>query len=113
GRVGGRREEGADFGNTEQGWFFGFKLHPLRHLDGRGIHFLRTPGHLDDRLPAPDLWRAAEGGIPRGDLGDRGKKFQDLLIEEAEMLLLTRADATDHKKLLSQIRPQIETTFSP
>src|SRR6266511_4110878 len=36
----------------------------------------------------------------------------DLLIEEADMLMLTRADATDRKKLLSQIRQQVETTFS-
>ena len=28
------------------------------------------------------------------------------------MLMLTRADATDRKKLLSQIRQQVETTFS-
>src|SRR6266540_4206716 len=59
-----------------------------------------------------DLLIAADGGITIGDLGYRGKKFQDLLIEEAEMLMLTRADATDRKKLLSQIRQQIETTFS-
>jgi hypothetical protein len=36
-----------------------------------------------------------------GDLGYRGKKFQDMLIEEVDMLMLTRADATDRKKLLS------------
>jgi hypothetical protein len=35
-----------------------------------------------------------------------------MLIEEFDMLMLTRADATDRKKLLSQIRQQVETTFS-
>jgi hypothetical protein len=35
-----------------------------------------------------------------------------MLIEEVDMLMLTRADATDRKKLLSQIRQQVETTFS-
>ena len=60
---------------------------------------------------SPDLLMATDSGITIGDLGYRGKKFQDLLIEEVEMLMLTRADATDRKKLLSQIQ-QIETTFS-
>jgi hypothetical protein len=67
---------------------------------------------MDDRVPAPNLLMAADGGITIGDLGYRGKKFQDLLIEEADMLMLTRADARGRKKLLSQIRQQIETTFS-
>jgi len=42
------------------------------------------------------------------------KESQDLLIEEAEMLMLTRADAKERKKplSLSQIRQQIKTTFS-
>jgi len=35
-----------------------------------------------------------------------------LLAEEAEMLLLTRADAPQHKFLLSQVRQAVETTFS-
>jgi hypothetical protein len=71
-----------------------------------------TPANLDDRVPAPNLLMAAGGGITIGDLGHCGKKFQDLLIEEAQMLMLTRADATERKKLLSQIRQQIETTAS-
>jgi hypothetical protein len=71
---------------------------------------------MEDRVPAPDLLMAADGGITIGDLGYRGKESQDLLIEEieeAEMLMLTRADATERKKLLSlsQIPQQIETTF--
>ena len=106
------REDGAHFGKTKKGWFFGFKLHTLRHVAGRVVNLILTPANMDDRVPAPDLLMATDSGITIGDLGYRGKKFQDLLIEEVDMLMLTRADATDRKKLLSQIRQQIETTFS-
>jgi transposase len=112
GRVRLMREDGAYFGKTKKGWFFGFKLHTLRHIGGRVVNLILTPANLDDRVPAPALLMATDGGITIGDLGYRGKEFQDLLIEEAEMLMLTRADATERKKLLSQIRQQIETTFS-
>ena len=106
------REDGAHFGKTNKGWFFGFKLHVLRQVAGRVVNLILTPANMDDRVPAPDLLMATDGGITIGDLGYRGKEFQDLLIEEADMLMLTRADATDRKKLLSQIRQQVETTFS-
>jgi len=112
GRVRLMREDGAYFGKTKKGWFFGFKLHALRHINGRVINLILTPANLDDRVPAPDLLLAVDGGVTIGDLGYRGKEFQNLLIEEAEMLMLTRADATERKKLLSQVRQQIETTFS-
>jgi hypothetical protein len=85
GRVRLMREDGAYFGKTKKGWFFGFKLHTLRHIDGRVVNLILTPANLDDRVPAPDLLMAADGGITVGDLGYCGKKFQDLLIEEAEM----------------------------
>jgi transposase len=112
GRVRLMREDGARFGKTKKGWFFGFKLHALQHVAGRVVNLILTPANIDDRVPAPDLLMATDGGITIGDLGYRGKKFQDMLIEEVDMLMLTRADATDRKKLLSQIRQQVETTFS-
>ena len=52
GRVRLLREEGAYWGKTSQGWFFGFKLHVLRHIDGRMVNLVLTPGHWDDRAPA-------------------------------------------------------------
>ena len=78
GRVRLMREDGAYFGKTKKGWFFGFKLHTLRHVDGRVVNLILTPANLDDRVPAPDLLMAADGGITIGDLGYRGKEFQDL-----------------------------------
>lgn len=106
------REDGAHFGKTKKGWFFGFKLHVLRHISGRIVNIVLTPANWDDRDPALSLVLRADGGITLGDLGYRGEKPATLLAEEAEMLLLTRQDAPQHKFLLSQVRQAIETSFS-
>ena len=82
------REDGAHFGKTKKGWFFGFKLHTLRHVAGRVVNLILTPANMDDRVPSlPDLLMATDSGIPTKDrhLGYRGKKFQDLLIEEVDV----------------------------
>ena len=42
-RVRRLREEGAWFGKTSQGWFFGFKRHVLPHMDGRMVNLVLTP----------------------------------------------------------------------
>ena len=112
GRVRLLRDEGAYFGKTKKGWFFGFKLHALRPASGRVVILILTPGDWDDRDPALALLMAASDGLTIGDLGYRGKEFQDLILDELGILLLTRADTPDHKKLLSQVRQRIETTFS-
>lgn len=112
GRVRLLRDEGAYFGKTKKGWFFGFKLRALSHASGRVVNLILTPGNWDDRDPALALLMAVNDGLIIGDLGYRGKDFQDLILDETGILLLTRADTPDHKKLLSQVRQQIETTFS-
>ena len=106
------RDEGAYFGKTKKGWFFGFKLHAVLHASGRVVNLILTPGDWDDRDPALALLMAVNDGLIIGDLGYRGKDFQDLILDETGILPLTRADTSDHKKLLSQVRQQIETTFS-
>src|SRR3954471_18962137 len=106
------REEGAWFGKTSQGWFFGFKLHVLRHIDGRIVNLVLTPGHWDDRAPALALLEGVEGGVTLGDLGYRGKQRAAEWAAEAGMLVLTRADAPEKKCLLAQVRQGIETSFS-
>jgi Transposase DDE domain len=106
------REEGAWFGKTSQGWFFGFKLPVLRHMDGRMVNLVLTPGHWDDRTPVLALLEGVEGGVTLGDLGDRGKQRAEEWAEEMGMLVLTRADAPQKKYLLAQVRQGIETTFS-
>jgi len=112
GRVRLLRDEGAYFGKTSKGWFFGFKLHVLRHISGRVLNLILTPGNGDDREPALALVQSVDGGVMIGDLGYRGAEYAARLAEEAEMLLITRDQVPTHKFLLSQVRQGIETTFS-
>jgi transposase len=112
GRVRLLRDEGAYFGKSSKGWFFGFKLHLLRHIDGRVLNIILTPGNCDDRIPVLALVQAVDGGVTLGDLGYRGPECAAALAEEAEMLLITRDRAPAHRFVLSQVRQQVETTFS-
>lgn len=112
GRVRLLREDGARFGKTSKGWFFGFKLHALCHISGRVMNLLLTSANCDDREPAPALTDGVDGGVVIGDLGYRGPDCAAALADEAELLLLTRADAPNHKFLLSQVRQGVETMFS-
>lgn len=112
GRVRLLRDEGAYFGKTSKGWFFGFKLHLLRHIDGRVLNIVLTPGNWDDREPALALVQSVDGGITIGDLGYRGPECRGAVAAEAQMLLITRDQAPTHKFVLSQVRQRVETTFS-
>ncbi|MCI0420808.1 MAG: transposase, partial [Acidobacteria bacterium] len=89
----------------------GFKLHLLRHIDGRILNVILTPGNWDDREVALALGVNVDEGVILADLGYRGDAAQDLLLEEARMLLITKADAWDKRALLSTLRQGIETTF--
>jgi hypothetical protein len=111
GRVRLMREDGARFGKSSKGWFFGFKLHAVRHIAGRVMNIILTPANWDDRDPALALQEGTDGGVSIGDLGYRDPDCAGSL-EEVEMLLITRADAPDHKFLLSQVRQGVETMFS-
>ena len=112
GRVRLLREEGAYFGKSSKGWFFGFKLHVLRNIDGSIVDAILTPGNWNDRDPVLALTIAIDGGVLLGDLGYRGPETSDLLAEEADLLLITRADAPEKRELISSVRQQIETLFS-
>jgi Transposase DDE domain len=112
GRVRLLREDGAYWGKTSKGWFCGFKLHVLRHSDGRMVNLILTPGNGDDRAPVWALLDGVEGGVTLGDLGDRGQQRAPEWAEEAGLLVLTRADAPEQKCLLAQVRQAIETSFS-
>jgi hypothetical protein len=109
GRVRLLRDEGAYFGKTSKGGFFGFKLHLLRHIQGRVLNLILTPGNWDDRDPALALMQTVDGGVTLGDLGYRGPECATTLAEDAAMLLITRDRAPEHKFVLSQVRQGIET----
>jgi len=112
GRVRLLRDEGAYFGKTSKRWFFGFKLHLLRHVHGRVLNVLLTPGNGDDRTAALALVQGVDGGITLGDSGYQGDACATELAEAADLLLITRDRAPAHRFVLSQVRQQIETTFS-
>ena len=112
GRVRLLREEGAYFGKTKKGWFFGFKLHAVADDEGRLVGAILTPGNVDDRAPTPALALGLDGGVCLGDLGYRSQALQDELLEETDLLLLTPASATTQRALLSSLRERVETTFS-
>lgn len=112
GRVRLLRDEGAYFGKSSKGWFFGFKLHLLRHVAGRVLNVILTPGNWDDRAPALALVQAVDGGVTLGDLGYRGPECAADLAADADMLLITRDQAPAHRFVLSQVRQRVETTFS-
>src|SRR3982751_1983181 len=112
GRVRLLREDGAYWGKTSKGWFLGFKLHLLRHIDGRMVNLVLTPGHWDDRAPVLTLLDGVDGGITLGDLGYRGKQRVEEWAEEAEVRVRTGADAPEQKFLLTQVRQAVETSLS-
>ena len=74
GRVRLLREDGARFGKSPKGWFFGFKLHALRHVTGRFLNIVILPASCDDRDPLLTLAEGGDGGIVLGDLGYRGRQ---------------------------------------
>ena len=112
GRVRLLRDEGAYFGKSSAGWFFGFKLHVLRDIKGCIIDAILTAGNIDDRVAAPELAESVDGGVVLGDLGYRGPQLAELMAEENEMLLIRRCDVPEKRELHSSVRQAIETLFS-
>lgn len=115
GRVRLLREDGAYFGNSSKGWFFGFKLHVLSTRSGQIIGAILTAGNVDDRDGARLLLDYLEAeGICVADLGYRGEKFQSEIYENNGVLFITRADIKDEelKKIHSLVRERVETIFS-
>jgi transposase len=114
GRARSMRQDGAWFGKTKKGWFFGFKSHAVVTRDGLVLGTILTPGNVNDRDPAPALTEVMAGGVGLADLGYRGGALQTQLWEDGEVLLPTPADANtgQAKALISSLRERIETTFS-
>lgn len=115
GRVRLLREDGASFGKSSTGWFFGFKAHVLVHASGVILAVILTPGHWADVEVALALSLSVAGGIGLADLAYQGAKRAQALVEEAQLLLLTPASVakeTKERALISSIRERIETTFS-
>lgn len=106
------REDGAYWGKTAKGWFFGFKMHVVFNIDGHAVSAALTPGSLHDQDLAVALGLSTDGGIMLGDLAYKGQAVCRDLADEADLLMITRKHAPDHKALISSIRQRIETFLS-
>ena len=69
-------------------------------ISGRRVNVILTPGNRDDRAPVLALLDGVAGEVTLGNPGYRGKQR----AEEADMLVLTRADAPERKYLSAQVR---------
>lgn len=112
GRVRLLREDGAYFGKSSIGWFFGFKLHTIIDMDGRILQALLLPANIQDRHAAEALAEIVDGGIGIGDRGYLGADFKDEVAEATDLLIVTPKDAGQRRALISTIREKVETVFS-
>ena len=76
------------------------------------MYFVLTPGNWDDRAPGLVVLDGIDGDLTLGALGYHSKQRAEECAEEADMLVLTRADAPEEKYLLAQVRQAIETSLS-
>ena len=114
GRVRLLREEGAYFGKSTTGWYFGFKLHTLVHQGtGAVLCAFLTPANQPDRDLAPALAQAVDGGILLADRAYQTAELEQWLAEEADLTLVTPKNCGEsHRPLICSLRERVETTFS-
>ncbi len=85
-------------GKTSMGWFYGFKPHLVVNDRGELLAFRITPGHVDDRAPAPELTQGLTGKL----IGDRGYISSPLfhILWERGLHLVTKIRKNMHNKLV-------------
>jgi len=106
------RDDGAYFGKSTKGWFFGFKLHVLATAEKKICRVSLTPANYADRTVAEALTEFLAAQTVIGDLGYRGARLQDELLEENDCLLITKQDARKRNRRLPPVRQRIEAGFS-
>lgn len=106
------RDDGAYWGKTSKGWFFGFKLHVLETPEKKICNAILTPANYSDRSVAEGLTETSRSAIVIGDLGYGGSAVQDELLEETNHLLITKRDAKRRGLRLPPVRQRIEASFS-
>lgn len=106
-------EDGANFGKSSLGWFFGFKLHVLIHQPtGTILSTMLAPGNRQDQVYAPALAASTGGGVLLGDKGYRGEPLFDRLYELGTVLVRPSDDPQTGHNRVSQMRQRVEATFS-
>jgi hypothetical protein len=112
GRVRLLREDGAYYGKSTTGWFFGFKLHVITTHGGEVLCGALTPANTNERDVAGALSEAVDGGIVLCDGGYRSAPLASALAEAAELLLITPQESGARRALVSSLRERVETTIS-
>jgi hypothetical protein len=93
GRVRLLGEDGARFGRSAKGWFFGFQMHALIHQPtGVVVTAMLLPGNRDDREAVQALAMSTGGGLLLGDQGYSGEDTFDWLYEKAQTLRVMPSD---------------------
>lgn len=88
----------AQRGKSSMGWFFGFKLHLVINHKGEIVAFCLTPGHVDDRKPAPKLFKRLKR-LAAGDKGYISKKMANQLADMGvEFITKTRRNMKQVKR---------------
>ena len=97
-------EDGAYFGKTSAGWFFGFKLHTLIHHSGAILSALLSPGNWQDGDAGVVLGCSTGGGIVIGDYGYRGENRFNAFWEESGLVRVLPSDDGEGHTTVSQVR---------
>ena len=117
------RDDGAYFGKSSCGWYFGFKLHVLEHRgSGMVVNAMLTAANYDDRPGLQLCEHLPAGAIVLGDEGYNGDDAFDELAEEVAAIRVMPSDKTRKTKpgekrqfkhsIISTLRQSIETLFS-
>jgi len=107
------RDEGACFGKSTSGWFFGFKLHLMIHQNGTILCGFLAPANVPDRDFAAALAWSVDGGSVLADRAYQINELSDWLEEEADLLLITPKNCGEsYRPLISSLRERVETVFS-
>jgi transposase len=114
GRVRLLREDGAYFGKSSTGGYFGFKLHTLVHHTGAILYAMLTPANCPDKDAdvLGTLLALAAGGVVLVDLGYRDQALLAQIEQEYDVMTINPAQAGTRRALISSLRERVETTFS-
>lgn len=106
--------EGAYFGKSSTGWYFGYKLHLLVHYSGAILYALLTPANFSDKDEEVlhTLLFSAGGGVVLCDMGYQDKDLRAQLEAEYGVMLIDPKQAGDKRALICSLRERIETTNS-
>jgi IS5 family transposase len=117
------RDDGASFGKTSAGWFFGFKLHVLEHQpSGVIVDAMLTPAGMNDRFGLSMCERVAGGSYLIADEGYNGHRVFDALVKDWGVVRVLPSDKSGVTEpgtkrrfrftQISALRQRVETTFS-